>query len=481
MLKRKIFCGVIVAVLLTLLTCPALAATLRFGTVDGANTVNLRSEPSSKADVLTAYKKGTWLRITDEVGGYYRVKAPDGRNGYMVKNYVYISSAAMGTIGYVNDAGYLNLRKTASANAKILGQYDDGTPCILLTENNGWYHVSVDGKLGYFDADYIRTKYTTYSPNVATVNTDNGGALRMRKGPGADYDTIKSFNDGAYVMILQKGLDWWKVTADGKIGYMDSDFLYDGILRKGQEAGPGADDGDDYDDYDDYDKDDGSADTDLSGSYAYVANPGKNQKLNLRKEASTKSKSLGRYGNGVKVQLLSIGSPWCRVKVDGQVGYMMTQFLSVTKPDVDEPSNGGGMTSASGYAYVSNPRADQKLNLRKSASKDSKSLGRYGNGVRVELLETGAQWCKVRVDGKVGYMMTEFLNLKTTSGTPTVRVSHPDGTYVNLRNAASQKTGDVLVRVPDGAKVTVLTPGKTWSKVRYLGYTGYMMTRFLDD
>lgn len=387
--SRKWLVALLAALLMLLATSAALADTLRFGTVDGGRTVNLRGTPSTSGKWLGAYEEGTWLRITGESGNFYKVKAPDGKTGYMSKTYVYISAAAKGTIGIVNNAGYLNLRKTASRSGTILAQYDDGTPCILLSEKNGWYHVSVDGKIGYFDASYITKKYTAYSPDVATVTTKNGGALRLRKGPGTDYSSLKSVKNGSYVMILQKGDGWWKVVADGTVGYMDSSFLTDGIVRK----------------------------------------------------ASSGSSSSGSSGS----------------------------------------SSSGSSSSGSAYAVVSNPGKNQKLYLRQSASKQSKSLGSYGNGTKVTVLDYGSQWCKVKVNGKTGYMMTDYLTVYNVSSNPTMTVTHPDRTFVYLRSTAAQTSGNILVKVPHGKEVTVLSPGSTWTKVRYNGYTGYMMTRFLKD
>ncbi|MBQ7849114.1 MAG: SH3 domain-containing protein [Clostridia bacterium] len=392
--SRKWLVAMLTAMLLLLATGSALADTLRFGTVDGAKSVNLRKSASSSSAWLGAYEEGTWLRITGESGNFYKVKTPDGKTGYMSMNYVYISAAAKGTIGIVDDAGYLNLRKSASKSSKSLGQYDDGTPCILLSQSGGWYHVSVDGKLGYFDASFIEKKYTTYSTDVATVTTKNGGSLRLRQGPGTGYSTVKSVKNGAYVMILQKGDGWWKVTVDGKIGYMDSSFLTDGVVRKGS--------------------------------------------------TSSGSSSSGSSSSG-------------------------------------SSSSGSSSGSKEPYGVVSNPGKNQKLYLRASASKDSKSLGSYGNGVKVTVLEYGSQWCKVKVDGKTGYMMTDYLTVYNVTSNPTMTVKHPDKTFVYLRSTAAQTSGNILVKVPHGKEVSVLVPGKTWTKVRYNGYTGYMMTRFLDD
>ena len=385
----------LLAAVLLLLGSTALAETLRFGVVDGGKTVNLRGTPSTSGQWLAAYEEGTWMRIIGESGNFYKVKTPDGRTGYMMMKYVAVTSVAKGTIGIVDNAGYLNLRKSASSSSTVLGQYDDGTPCILLSEKNGWYHVSVDGKLGYFSSSFIRKTYTTYTADVATVTTKNGGSLRLREGPGTGYDTIKSVKNGTYVMIVQKGDGWWKVTVDGKVGFMDSTYLTDGIVRKGSSS---------------------------SGS-----------------GSSSNNGSSSNSGNS-------------------------------------------GSTGSSGaYGIVTNPGKNQKLYLRQSASKQSKALGSYGNGVKVTILDYGSQWCRVKVDGKTGYMMTDYLTVYNTPDNNIMYVDHPDGTFVYLRSTAAQKSGNILTKVPHGSKVTVLSPGKTWTKVRYNGYTGYMMTKFLED
>lgn len=96
------------------------------------------------------------------------------------------------------------------------------------------------------------------------------------------------------------------------------------------------------------------------------------------------------------------------------------------------------------------------------------------------MISQGDQWCKVKTpDGKTGYMMTDYLSIPSASSSSSTRiVRHPQGTYVNLRSSGS-KSARVLVQVPHGSTVVVLSAGKTWTKVRYNGYTGYMMTAYL--
>ena len=206
-LGKKLLIALAAVMIMLLLTTSALADSLRFGTVNGGS-VNLRAGMSTKTEKLGTYKKGTWLRITGESNGWYKVKTPDGKTGYMSKDYVYISAAAKGIIGIVDTKQTLNLRSSASSNGRVIAAYPDGVPCILLSESGVWYHVTVDGRAGYFNADYVDKKYMTYSSDVATVVSKNGGSVNLRKGPGTDYGVVKSIKTGSYVMIIQQGTDW---------------------------------------------------------------------------------------------------------------------------------------------------------------------------------------------------------------------------------------------------------------------------------
>lgn len=382
-------------VLLLLLMLPvAQAETTNFGVVFGG-TVNMRSAPNSTAAVANTYSSGTWMKVTGGINGFYQVTAPDGRQGWVMQNYLLISSDATGTIGTVSHAGFLNLRKTPSLSAKVLGKYDDGTPFLILGREGDWYHVRVGGTTGYFLASYVSTRTGVYSDQLGVVIAPVGESVTLRSGPGKSYGKVTSLPACTYLMVLQKGNDWWRVAANGRVGYISSEFVKAGHIRADE------------------------------------------AKRLCEKFSSSSSNSSSN-------------------------------------------ANPSGSTQQAAYAVVNNPNPSDKLNLRKTASTRSKSLGKYANGTVVTMIAQGDQWCKVRVpSGQTGYMMTEFLSIPSKPATSTTRyVRHPDKTYVNLRSSASTDSR-VLVRVSHGATVVVLSEGKTWTKVRYNGYTGYMMTKFL--
>ncbi len=67
----------------------------------------------------------------------------------------------------------------------------------------------------------------------------------------------------------------------------------------------------------------------------------------------------------------------------------------------------------SGWAVVNNPDPADRLHLRVSADRASRSLGKFYNGTPVQVLSRGKTWTKVRVGlgetARVGWMMTKYL------------------------------------------------------------------------
>ena len=370
----------LIALLMLGMTTTALADSYRFGTVANSSSVNLRQGASKSTEKLGSYKRGTWLRILDDYGDWYKVKGPDGKTGYMMKDYIYISAGAKGVVGIVDVKDSLNLRSKASSSGKVIAAYPDGVPCILLSESGDWYHVSVDGKAGYFNADYIEKKYMAYSQDVCTVVNPSGKNVNLRKGPGTSYSVVKSIKSGSYGMIIQEGDGWWKISVGGTVGYMMTDYLEDGIVGKTSGSSSSGDDV-------------GSSSAGSSG-YALVDTG----RLHLRKSASKASHSYGTYPRNTFVNILEKGSTWCKVEVEGQTGYMMTEYLKFYG------------TSSTAWATVVHPDGGDYVNLRNGPSTSTgKVIERVPDGSEVIILTPGKTWSKIEYDGTTGYMMTRFL------------------------------------------------------------------------
>ncbi len=359
----------------------ALAGT--FGVVYGTDTLNLRSDGSSSSRLLGTYSQGTWLEIVGSRNNFYSVITPDGRRGYMSKNFINQGPQNRTQIAIVDNTGggrFLNFRQQPDYNARVLGIFYDGVPLYVLSYDfYGWIKVQINGQIGYVSADYVRYYEGLASSTVATIKTPNNTAMNLRSGPGDQYGVVRQVAGDRYVMVLGKGSGWWKVSIDGQVGFMNSNFLVEGL----------------------------------------------------------------RAAKDIAAE------------------------------------NGGGTGEA--YAVVSNPISTQALNLRAFPINNSQVLAKLYNGTRLYVDQQGQEWSAVTVEdsGMTGYVMTQYLKLYGLPNTPTLRVNHPLGQKVNLRTQPGLSAG-VLAQVANGKTVTVLVPGTEWTKVSYGGRTGYMVSYFLE-
>ncbi len=137
------------------------------------------------------------------------------------------------------------------------------------------------------------------------------------------------------------------------------------------------------------------------------------------------------------------------------------------------------LAMAAQFAVVTGGR----LNLRQYATTSSQSLGKYASGSWVEIAGTGSNgFSYVRtMDGKTGYMSSNYLKTAVSARTATVR--YANGGYVNLRSGPAL-TYSVLHRITSGSQVTVQDDSYEWNYilVRLNGQDvcGYMHDSFLD-
>lgn len=368
--------------LLSLLMCmltvsAALAAD--YGVVYNTNSLNMRSDGSASSALLGSYQKGTWLAITGSKNNFYYVTAPDGRQGYMSKNYITLGTQSPGQIAVVDNSSggrFLNFRQTPDLNAKVLDIFYDGVPLYVLGYQNGWFNVQINGQTGYVSGSYVRTTNALASPTVATIKTPNNTAINLRSGPGTGYSVLRQFPGDRYVTVLLKGNGWWKVGIEGHVGFMSSDFLAEGLKAAKDIA----------------------ADSPSGPAYALVNNPKSTQALNLRALPSTSAQVLGKLYNGTKLSVTQQGVEWSAVTVadSGIPGYVMTPYLKLYN------------LPKTPTLQVHHPQ-EQKVNLRKGPSFETGALTQVPHGKAVTVLAPGLDWTKVKYGNYTGYMVTYFL------------------------------------------------------------------------
>ncbi len=117
----------------------------------------------------------------------------------------------------------LNIRKSASATAPIVGKLTKDKTVTLLSKSGNWYKVQY-GKsaVGYCSADYITPLTNSKTMYVAV----NSGKLNVRTGAGTDYKIKTTLEKGSRVVRLSTKGNWSRILYNGvSLGYVSSTYL----------------------------------------------------------------------------------------------------------------------------------------------------------------------------------------------------------------------------------------------------------------
>lgn len=137
--------------------------------------------------------------------------------------------------------------------------------------------------------------------DYATVTSDNGYGVRLREGPSKAYRVIAKYDVGTTVVVQQQGIEWSQLRVGSTVGWMMNRYLRFGAVGSGSTGGS------------------------VSGIGTATVTSGNGLRVWLR--ATEGGKRLQLYRPGTTVTVLSRGSKWCHISINGAMGYMMTEFL----------------------------------------------------------------------------------------------------------------------------------------------------------
>lgn len=318
----------------------------------------------------------------------------------------------------VRNHGYETVRikmyAEASQQSDVVAEVYSGVYVRVLEEGNGFAKVQLNWEPaqvleGYMlsgHVDKAMTEIKVETPVLKVSNTAGGEGITLRSAPV--NDSSKAFGvlpNGTQVTMLgvAGNHSWYLIQSGGMVGYA-ARYGFNFAGDKAHVPSDGTEDKEEkvhafYGPTGNYVTGEWTLAT--PQYWAVVNNPKQAERLHLRKEASYSSESLGRYYNGVRVEVLDTSTPeWTYVRIGELVGYMRTQYLKF-----DEPCPASGMP----VMEIFNPGPLANMKLRLLPDMNAPYDGVYKNGTKVTMMGFTADWAHVIVNGKMGFMRTEFL------------------------------------------------------------------------
>ncbi|MCK2000630.1 N-acetylmuramoyl-L-alanine amidase [[Brevibacterium] frigoritolerans] len=211
--------------------------------------LTMRNGPGSTYKAIDYLKKGTKVKVLSISGQWSKVSV-NNKTGYVHTSYL---SKAQTTVTQNSNpsassletktvtAYWLTMRTGPSTNYKDIDYLKKGTALTVHSYKGDWAYVSVNGKKGYVNSNYLSTQKQATTPatkpvvkpaapqtnQIATktlyVNAPDG--LNLRTGRGINYKAIKSIPYRAAVKVSNVSGNWGYVEYAGFKGYANVGYL----------------------------------------------------------------------------------------------------------------------------------------------------------------------------------------------------------------------------------------------------------------
>lgn len=272
--------------------------------------------------------------------------------------------------------------------------------------------------------------------------------LNIRSGPGTENSVVSTVRNGEAVVVLERSTDeWYKISYNGTLGYVASQYLA-GVspVKDFKAAGEVNDSG-----------------------------------VRYRTGPSTGDSVIGTLKEGADVEIIGINNGWYKIVYSGNTGYMRSDYI-----DIKERAASGGNTSSESTGSSQESAAQETgvvtadyVRFRQGPSLSSPIIRTMNTGTEVNVLSGADGWYKIVHSGDTGYMYGDYISLKASDGgsqAPSEEMNaggYVSGNYVRFRTGPGT-TYSIIATLNYGTSIQVLGKTDGWYKISYNGNTGYM-------
>ena len=125
----------------------------------------------------------------------------------------------------------------------------------------------------------------------------------------------------------------------------------------------------------------------------------------VRKSASTGCKAIGKLHRGSAGTILGKKGSWVKISSGSLKGYVKKEYLA-TGADAEK------LAEKYGTKYAVLKKGTSVLNVREEKNTSSDIVTQLPEGKRYTVKSENADWCKVKVKGKSGYVAKEYVHTK---------------------------------------------------------------------
>jgi N-acetylmuramoyl-L-alanine amidase len=340
----------------------------------------------------------------------------------------------------------LNVREGPGLSYRVVKQVKKGETFKLIKEENNWIQIKLSNNLNGWVANWLveKAKEKETISNPSSLGTITVDGLRVRNGPGLNFQTIGHLNNGGQVSVLERNENWTKISSGEMNGWISSEFI---IVDNGQASNQNIE----------------TAPSNRPTAIVTV------DSLNVRNAASLQSKVIGRLQKGVRIEIISSTKEWVEFIFEEQNAWISSQFVEIDlNPNNQTDTDNTVPPTPNGIVGTVTANA---LNVRSKGDLTSKIVGSIMKGNTFAILEEKNNWSKIEYSPKkYGWVNTWYLEKTIPKSDPSqsqdvtesfITILH-DGT--NIRKGSSVQT-PVVIRANEGDQFAVKSLKGDWYEI----------------
>lgn len=112
----------------------------------------------------------------------------------------------------------------SAPGGSVIATLAQGTTVAVTNNSSEWYKVIVDGKEGYVSGSYL-TGTTATDFSVGSGKITCSSTVNLRSEANTSSSILTSLSNGTAVTITGVSGGWYKVSVNGKSGYIKADYI----------------------------------------------------------------------------------------------------------------------------------------------------------------------------------------------------------------------------------------------------------------
>ena len=373
-----------------------------------------------------------------------------------------LPAAASGDTYTVNVSS-VNIRSSASTDAKVITRAGRGENVEVTGTSGDWYKVKYKGDTGYIRKDMLVEGTSATSSSSSPTAKVTGSSVNIRKSASTGAAVLKRVEQGTVLEAVSISDGWVKVKYSGVTGYVSADYVKVSGLSSSS----------------------GSSETlkEMDSKGAINAS-----EVNVREGAGTSSSKMYSLSKGASVDVTGIKGDWYRVHTSKGTGYVLAKYVTLVSDSNSTAASDSTSESLKEMSAMGTITAGG-VNVRKSASTSAKALYKLGKGDDVSVTGRQGDWYRIKTSEGTGFVKSDYIKVDTSSSSSSSSDSYTvkdmtgtasiTGSSVNVRKSPSKDAAKAY-QLDKGASVTITGISGDWYRIKTGKGEGFVKGDFLE-